>query len=425
MSLKERLNQETKKEFKLEKKEPNLIIKEEKPINQKTLEANTLGVIDALLFDSDINSIFINGFNSIYLERNAKTYQSSVTYKDEDEFKNIIKNLAYNFNLDIKDAPIDIPLKKGVNIKATLPPLSTKPTMAIKCYKDNLATFEELLSDDALSKEMALVFETLSFLKQNIIIAGRKNTAKTTLLSAMAKKILPNQKGVIIDYKNEIGYDSANCANFDLSKTEDKSLIDLIFSINPDKVFLNDPKNDIKYYLEELLNGFKGITLTLEAKSAKDAVEKITEEILKLKPHLSYQEASKITSELFNLIVFVDRDEDNSRKITFLGETKENLEFETIFFVNESKDFSSNGVVPKFLEEESEHAHLIGANIFDTNYRHTKQIKVQNKLEAKKNIDLLEKFKKKPNDDEFFADTLDEDLESSLDESLLDDEQNL
>ena len=84
MSLKDRLNTVQKQQIKETKKE-------EQPKYYKTeqeAQLDTLGAIDTLLANDDLNSIFVSGAKNIYLERRGKTTKSTSTFRDNVQLEN-------------------------------------------------------------------------------------------------------------------------------------------------------------------------------------------------------------------------------------------------------------------------------------------------------------------------------------------------
>ena len=203
MSLKDRLGNQTKAVLKIEKKEPQPAYYQTSEISQGI---DSLGEIDTLFADDDINSISVFGAKNIYIERKGKKNKISLQYRDNVRLENIIrKNIKNNgIELDERHPFAEFSLRQGINVSATLPPLSSSATMIIKCYKDKFANLKVLADNQALSKEMAIIISALANLKLNIIIAGEKNTLKTTLLSAIAKSVAQNSSGVVFDYSNEL-----------------------------------------------------------------------------------------------------------------------------------------------------------------------------------------------------------------------------
>ena len=79
LSLKDRLNTANKTNNPLKKE-----IESEAPkyyeTNEQASKSNTLGVLDMIFADDDVNNIFVNGAKNIYIEKQSK---SSETFRDQ------------------------------------------------------------------------------------------------------------------------------------------------------------------------------------------------------------------------------------------------------------------------------------------------------------------------------------------------------
>ena len=411
MSLKDRLNTVPKQQIKETKKE-------EQPKYYKTeqeAQLDTLGAIDTLLANDDLNSIFVSGAKNIYLERRGKTTKSTSTFRDNVQLENLIKKIAQNEGVELDEqAPFfKFNYKTGVNVLATLPPLSNVASLFIKCYKDKHATIQTLQIEHSISKEIALILEAFCAIKKNILIIGSKNTLKTTLLSALAKKIPTNNRAIIIDSENEFKITSQNCANYDFSKIDNPKTMDLILSSivnsNPDKLLINTENEDlINKTIEKINSQYKGLILTLCANNSDEAIKKLSQILMNNSNNLALHEAKAIILSNFDIIIEAQKDELGRRKISSIKEinlSKEDEFIQDIFTLDYLKQHKSQGITPLFYEDIKNNSLPIGDNIFNIEYKHTyhKGIDIDAQF-AKKgtNIDILKKFKKDlptPNDE--------------------------
>ena len=140
MSLKDRLNTANISSKEVEKKEKNQTPKYYESSEIANIE--TLGVIDNLLIDDEINSIHVNGARNITMEKNGKKTKSTVVFRDNVQLENLIRKNAQNigFEIDEEKPYISFNYKDGINVKATLPPLSSSANIFVKCYKEKFAS---------------------------------------------------------------------------------------------------------------------------------------------------------------------------------------------------------------------------------------------------------------------------------------------
>lgn len=406
MSLKDRLQANNRQVVPTSKKE------EEQPkyyqSNDAAQQLDSLGVLDALLIDDDINSIYVNGAKNIYINRKGKTHKSTTTYRDNVQLENIIKKNAQNIGIEIdeKNPYISFNHKEGINITATLPPLSSTGTIFIKCYKDKFATLQILQEEQSISKEITLILEALSSLSHNILIAGEKNTLKTTLLSSMAKKLPSNSRGVVIDFEQEFKINNQNIANYNFATLPDKeskeNLLNLIIDTKPNRLYINtDDKNIVSQIVLKSQEGLSSLTATICAKSPNDAIEQIKHTILKQNPNMNSKDAQDISYRTFDIIIFVSMDEIGRRKISSISQIEKShngYEIKDIINFNNG-EHKSTGLIPRFFEDIQLNSLPISANIFDITYKHTYNKKqtedLLNQFNKKSaNLDILKKFKK-------------------------------
>jgi len=362
-------------------------------------EINTLGPLDTLLADDEINSIFVNGAKSIYINKNGKSFKSGAEYKDEIQYENLIKKYWIKDN---KKLHFKAKHSEGVNIEVILPPLSEKTALCIKIYKDKFATLQNMQENQAISKEIALVLEALSALKFNVLITGEKNTLKTSLLSAMAKNIPSNFRGVMIDFADELRLSQSNFSNFNFSKIENNKEIEEVYNAiklsDPEKIFINDP-NDflLSYIAKNSSDAPRGLSAVLSAKDAQGAMEKIAFSIVKYNNEISIEKAKLMAYSAFDIVICVSR-EGSKRKAASLGEvsTKDNVcSIKNVFVSSKDMQIQSTGLTPDFYEKIKQSSLPVSANIFDENYKHTYFQNQNANIEKKNlNLDVLKKFKK-------------------------------
>ncbi len=406
LSLKDRLNNNKNiGKIQEEKKLPDNEIK-----NNPAPQSGAINILDALLTDENVNSIYINGAKNVYIERKGKIFKSTVTFRDNIQLTNLIIRLAEDSGIeeDKISSYMKFLIKGGTSVKALFPPVSNIPSIFIKCYKDKLATIKALQDLRALSKELALIFEALSLIKSNVIIAGDVNTLKTTVLSSIIKMLPANTRNVIIDNSAEIKSNSAQFVNYNTSYLNDKEAEEIINAIivsSPDKIMINDKDEDIfPHFINALNKGYKGVYTTINASSKEEAVDKIIKTVINQNGNLSYEQAKAKVYSMLDVIIFCKKNADGNRKIASVSE----IEYEEdnsciikdIFILNKNdagiEEHSSTGIIPKLYEQAKENALPVNPNIFVNDYKHTYPVTsgIETNNKFIKNADILKKFKK-------------------------------
>ena len=402
MSLKDRFNSIQKQAISKpeETKAPEIQPKKEVVID-------SLGVLENLLIDDELNNIFVNGAKNIYTEKFGKISKSNLFFKDDKQLEDTIKSVAKSKNIafDELNPFFKFNYKQGINITGTLSPLCDTPVLHIKNYVEKHATILSLQEDLCISKEIALVLEALCSIDKNILITGDKSSLKTTLLSSLTKKIPSNNRVSVIDSENELGFKLPNCTSYDFSKMDDgllcENVLNFILSTIPDKLIINTNDEELLSRIINVLDNQKGIIANTQANSPLKAVEKLTQNLMDINPYLNKQEAKAKILDTFDIIIHTQKDENGRRKITSISEfnpLSEN-EIQDIFNIDYSNQHKSTGITPRFYEAIKGNSLPISTNIFDINYNHTyyKTINLNNinQLERKTSkLDILKKFKK-------------------------------
>lgn len=368
---------------------------------------DSLGIIDSLLIDDEINNIFVSGAKNVYIEKNGKTHKSTSTFRDNVQLENLIRKIANSHGIDLNTQnTINFNHKQGINIFATIPPLSNEVTIYTKCYFDRHATLAKLQEENSVSKEIGLILEALCAIKKNILIVGENSTLKTTLLSAMAKKVPSNNRIVIIDNQCELKIKNFNSTSYDFTKLSNdsakKELLSQILATQPDKLFINDNSAEILYeIMNKIQKKYKGVIATLEANTPDDAIEYLIQDILENNANITPQKAKSIVLNTFDIIILVKKDDLGKRYISKISEidlsAQENFT-KDIFAYDYTNQHKSLGIVPDFYKDIKNNSLPISDNIFDENYKHTynkpQDCDIYGGFNKKSNIDILKKFKK-------------------------------
>lgn len=406
MSLKDRLNSNKIQNQKPKAKEIKEAVLEPKyyETNEEALKVNSLGIIDTILADDEINSIFVNGAKNIYVEKKGKITKIGSTFRDEVQLENIVKKyLEYN-GLDFEEKyQFSLNHKKGINVSITLPPLSKKITLSLKCYNEKFASLKTMQESQCISKEAALFLETFSSLNINVLIIGEKKSLKTTTLNAIINNTQNNNSSVIIDYLNEIETLNNSCAYFDFSilnsLEEEKNIIDSLVYSSPDKIFINSPNEKMLNEIFKIASKNKGIVTTIEAMDFDELKEKI--------PNIE---------KAFDIVILTKKIPLEAGKIASIAQINQDS-IENIFSLNESNQLTSCGVIPKIYDEIKLNSLSVNQNIFEKDYKHTYYKNFGSAIEPvnKKNVnlDVLKKFKKDKALDALYEQASRENIESS------------
>src|ERR671938_688429 len=146
-----------------------------------------LGPLEPLLADPTISDILVNSHSCIYIERRGKLEPTSVAFKDDEHLMRVIERIVSSVGrrIDESSPMVDARLADGSRVNAIIPPLSLDgPVLSIRRFGAEPLRMHKLIENQALTPDMAAMFEMCVQARLNILISGGTGAGKTTLLNA-------------------------------------------------------------------------------------------------------------------------------------------------------------------------------------------------------------------------------------------------
>ncbi|WP_429388424.1 TadA family conjugal transfer-associated ATPase [Paenarthrobacter sp. TE4293] len=170
-------------------------------------ELNGLGPLQHLAQDPAVTDIFVNGPDSVWLDRGHGLERSSVHFDTEQHIKALASRLvsAGGRRLDDGSPCVDVRLTGGYRVHAVLPPISTTGTLlSIRIRRENVFTLAELREGGMFSSHVEAVLRAIMSRRLSFLISGATGSGKTTLLSTMLGLSHPAERLVLIEDAAEL-----------------------------------------------------------------------------------------------------------------------------------------------------------------------------------------------------------------------------
>ena len=287
----------------------NLILTSEQKnelINQIIKSISNFGAISQYLSNEKIQSITVNGTQSIYIEIDNKILNTEDNLNENqlkflinsikqagkiDKFKDITKLTVDNLLITIIDNSIST---KGINIRI---------------QKNKIFTQNELFQKNIMNNEIFNFILSVIKLKKNIVISGDTNTFKTKLIEVILP-FIATQRVYLIEKQQEILTNFKTLSKFqinnlspsvlisELTKQQPEYLISDLNFINIDTIqsegsIITIKENSVENVLKSLISCY--ISTGLPEKFAKSkALEKIDYIIHFTKNDLGYTKLHSI-----------------------------------------------------------------------------------------------------------------------------------
>jgi pilus assembly protein CpaF len=335
-----------------------------------------LGPLEALLKDSTICDILINGPKSIYVERRGKMEKTPVVFRDNDHLLQIIDRIVSKVGRRVDETcpMVDARLPDGSRVNAIIPPLALDgASMSIRRFGSNPLKLEDLLNFKAFTPEMVMLLEGAIKARLNIIISGGTGSGKTTLLNTLSSFISNNDRIITIEDAAELQLQQDHVVRLETRppNIEGKGAItatDLVknaLRMRPERIIIGECRGPETLDMLQAMNtGHEGSMTTLHANTPRDAIARIETMIMMAGFELPLKAMRQQVSSAVDLIVQASRLQGGIRRITYITEVvgmeQDTIVMQDIYRYQKSGidetgrtrgHFESTGVRPSFMEK--------------------------------------------------------------------------
>lgn len=170
-------------------------------------ELTGLGPLQAVARDPAVTDIFVNGPDSVWLDRGNGPEKAPVFFSGELQIRALAARLvaAGGRRLDDGSPCVDVRLDGGYRVHAVLPPISTTGTLlSVRIRRERVFTMAELQQIGMFGATVGTVLERMIDRRLGFLISGATGTGKTTLLATLLGLCLPGERLVLIEDASEL-----------------------------------------------------------------------------------------------------------------------------------------------------------------------------------------------------------------------------
>jgi pilus assembly protein CpaF len=275
--------------------------------------------------------------------------------------------------IDESSPMVDARLKDGSRVNAIIPPLALDgPVMSIRRFGSDPLRIDALIEKNALTREMAEMFQMCVHARLNVLISGGTGAGKTTLLNALSAYIPEEQRIVTIEDSAELQLQQPHVVRLETrppnieSKGEitQRDLVRNALRMRPDRIVIGEVRGGEAIDMLQAMNtGHDGSLTTIHANTPRDALSRIETMIQMTGMRLSEKAMRSQIASAIDLVIQAARLSDGTRRITSISEItgmegdiitmQEIFQFERRGVDKEGKvvgQFKATGVRPRFAE---------------------------------------------------------------------------
>jgi pilus assembly protein CpaF len=304
----------------------------ENAVNAVVDDIHGLGPISGLIRENDISEILINGPRQVFFERRGQLSKSEVVFRNEAHLSAIIGRLIEGTGRRVdKSSPmLDVRLHDGSRMNVVLnPPALNGPLVSIRRFGARPLTVDDLLANEALTREMLDFLAACVKSRINILISGGTGSGKTTLLNALSRYISSAERVVTIEDTAELELQQPHVAKLesqppDLDGEGQVTMRDLVrnsLRMRPDRIIIGECRGGEAFeMLQAMSTGHEGSMTTIHAGNPRESISRLELIVALAGMDLPVWAVRKLISSCINVIVQASRLPGGKRRITSITE---------------------------------------------------------------------------------------------------------
>lgn len=304
----------------------------ERLIEEVLDETFGLGPLEAILKDTSISDILINGPKNIYVERRGKMEKTAVEFRDNQHLLQIIDRIVSKVGrrCDEVSPMVDARLSDGSRVNAIIPPLALDgAAVSIRRFGSNPLKLENLLNFKAFTPEMVMLLEGAIKARLNMVIAGGTGSGKTTLLNTLSSFIPTHERVLTIEDAAELQLQQDHVVRLETRppNIEGKGQItatDLVrnaLRMRPERIIIGECRGPETLDMLQAMNtGHDGSLTTVHANTPRDAVARLETLVMMSGFDLPIKAMRQQIASAVHLIIQANRLQGGIRRVTHITE---------------------------------------------------------------------------------------------------------
>jgi pilus assembly protein CpaF len=282
--------------------------------------------VQRLILDTTISDLMINGTTGVFADRNGVLEQIPISCAlTTDTLLAATLQIARKLgqNLSDQNPVLNTRLPDGSRVAVVGPPASINGiTMTIRKF-NHWYTSDQLIASGSLPVSVRDFVIQMMLEKKNGIISGGTGSGKTTLMKALLDHIPQQERLIVIEQPAELKVAHSNAVRWEAVEAipgqvaiTPSQLLAAALRHRPDRIIMGEIRDECGYDLLQAMNTGHGGTLsTIHAKSAWDALNRLSDLALSARPNLNHAFVRSETAEAIDFVLYCERDQTGRRRV--------------------------------------------------------------------------------------------------------------
>jgi pilus assembly protein CpaF len=279
-----------------------------------------------LLLDPSISDVMINGTTGVFADRNGVVQHIPLASPyTNDRLQAAIERIARILGQDLstQNPILNTRLPDGSRVAVVGAPSSINgPTLTIRKF-NRWYTSDELIDSGSLPSHVRNEVVSLMNAKKNGIISGGTGSGKTTLMKALLDHVPEHERLVVIEQPAELKVSHPNAVRWEAVEAipgqvaiTPSQLLAAALRHRPDRIIMGEIRDECGYDLLQAMNTGHGGTLsTIHAKSAWDALNRLSDLALSARVNLNHAFVRSETAAAIDFVLYCERDHTGRRRV--------------------------------------------------------------------------------------------------------------
>ena len=286
-----------------------------------------LGILGQIIADKSITEVMINGYDSIFVERDGKLTKLPDKFESQERLRNIIVKFVQDMGRSVNESNpiVDTRLADGSRVNVVLDPIALNgPIVTIRRFPEEGMTIQKLINYGSITPEVAEFLEKLVRAKYNIFISGGTGSGKTTFLNALSNYIPSDERVITIEdsaelqirnVPNLVRLETRNANSTGVGGISMRDLIKSSLRMRPERIVVGEVRGaEALDMLQAMNTGHDGSISTGHANSAQDMLSRLETMVLQGAEGLPLEAIRQQIASAVDIIVHLGRMRDKSRK---------------------------------------------------------------------------------------------------------------
>ena len=347
------------------------------------LHISGFGLLQPLLEDPEVEEIWINEPDRIFVARNGRSELTNVIL-DEIEVRGLVERMlaASGRRVDLSNPFVDATLPDGSRLHVAIPDITRKHwSVNIRKFIVGTKSLDGLVQAGTLTDQAAAFLQACVLAGLNIIVAGATQAGKTTLMNALLNSAPSSERVITCEEVFELQLTSPDWVALQtrqasLEGTGEITLRRLIkeaLRMRPSRLVIGEVRQEEALDLLVAMNAGMPSMCSIHANGAREAISKLCLLPMLAGSNVSAEFVIPTVASVVDIVVHTALQLDGTRKVQQITSVTGRVEGSNIetgdVFSTQNSQLVPQGIFPGKLENFSARgidlAKLVGARAWD------------------------------------------------------------